>query len=152
MILVPIFDPLPSIAVILQYLEVLKPLCPLNAYFLTANSLILSISDPVTVNPDLTPPSLPVLVLTLIPLRTGAHRYPIPVMAVPPRSIEWEVHHIRVQATADDSLEERHLFTGMMLRTGCALIYIVNLNNGSLRPLILSQVREDLMLELARQA
>ena len=149
MILVPTFDPLSYIAVILQYLEVVNPLCPLNAYFLTANSLILSISDPVTVNTDLTPPSLPVLVLALVPFRAGAHRNPIPVMTVPPRSIEREVDHVRVQATPDDSLEEGHLFTGMMLRTGCTLVDIVNPNNGSLRPLILSQVREDLMLQLA---
>lgn len=141
MILVPTFYPLPSIAVILQYLVVVKPLCPLNAYFLTANSLILSISHPVTVNPDLTPPSLSVLVLALVPLRTGTHRNPIPVMTVPPRSIERDVDHIRVQATAYDSLEEGHLFTSLMRRTGFTLVYIVNPNNGSLRPLILSQVR-----------
>ena len=150
MILVPTFDPLSSIAVILQYLEVVKPLCPLNAYFLTSNSLILSISDPVTINPDLTPPSLPVLFLALVSLWAGAHRNPIPVMAVSPRSIEREVDHIRVQATADDPLEEGHLFAGMMLHTGFTLVDIVNPNNGSLRPLILSQVREHLMLQLAR--
>ena len=69
-------------------------------------------------------------------------------MAVPPCSIEREMDHIWVQA-ADDSLEEGHLFSSMLLWTGCALVDIVNPNNGSLRTLILSQVREHFMLELA---
>jgi len=113
MILVPPLNPLSSIAVILEYLEVVKPLCPLNANFPTGYPLILSISYPVTVNPDLAPSSLTVLILALVPLRTGAHHDPVPVVAVPPRSIKWEVHHIRVMATADDSLEKGHLFTSL---------------------------------------